>query len=96
MAEMKNKTNVIYMFDDLKHYYNGNGGGGNMNDKYITKKEFYDVHEKTESNINDIKVKLEGISHDVSHLTKLMYWLMGIVSAGIVVPLLALLYKTLF
>lgn len=85
---------------------NSNGGGENMNDS-VTHRE---LDQSVESLQKDIKIsqvetskeitaisgKIDTQSESIRGLTKLTWWVMAIISAGIIVPFISLFIKTVF
>lgn len=75
-------------------------GGGPMDPKYVTKEELKTLDTKIDGKLNTMSAtingRFDGLEKDNKHLSKLLWWLMGIVSAGVVLPLLALALKILF
>ena len=43
-----------------------------------------------------IDSKFDGLQKDIGHISTLQWWLMGVVSAGIVIPLITLALKAIF
>lgn len=76
------------------------GGGEDMEKQYVTKEELKTLDTKIDGKLNTlgatINGRFDGLEKDLSHMSKLQWWLMGIVSAGVVLPLLALALKVLF
>jgi hypothetical protein len=75
-------------------------GGGPMDSKYVTKEELKTLDTKIDGKLNTlgatINGRFDGLEKDLNHMSKLQWWLMGIVSAGVVLPLFALALKVLF
>lgn len=92
MAELRHANVVDGPFPATKD----NGGNGNMdNHDFVTHKEFNQAMDKLENRFDRLDNHSTGIEHDISHMNHLLWWLMGIVSAGIIVPLLSLLFKVI-
>ncbi|MCT2907388.1 hypothetical protein EFT87_01745 [Schleiferilactobacillus harbinensis] len=87
------------------------GGGEDMEKQYVTKEELKTLDTKIDGKLNTMSAtidgklntmsatingRFDGLEKDNKHLSKLLWWLMGIVSAGVVLPLLALALKILF
>lgn len=74
--------------------YNNGGGGGNM-DKYVTHQEFTSAmhqidkqFDKLDSRFDLTDEKFNTINAKIDNLTKIMWWIMGLIAAGLIVPLL--------
>ena len=83
MAELKNPKVVHPDFTS-----NGSGGNGNMDDKYVTHREF-------ENTMHNLDRRFDETNNRINRLTTALYWLAGIVFTGIIVPLLMLMIKAL-
>lgn len=75
-------------------YYNNGGDGGNM-DKYVTHQEFTSAmhqidkqFDKLDSRFDLTDEKFNTINAKIDNLTKIMWWIMGLIAAGLIVPLL--------
>lgn len=84
MAELKNPKVVHPDFTS-----NGSGGNGNMDDKYVSRREF-------ESTVKNLDRRFDETNSRIDRLTTALYWLTGIVFTGIIIPLLMLMVKALF
>lgn len=105
------KTNKITYIDNFrktnsvvppkKSRDNGGNGGGNMENKdFVTHTELKLSNEKMlhhmDNRFGDIDKHLTGIEHDIKAISKLQWWIMGLISAGIIVPLITLAFKAIF
>lgn len=94
--------------DNVVGANDGNGtGGGSMDPKYATKDEFHALDKqvtqltaKAEGQLETLNSKIDGrfngLQKDVNHVSMIQWWLIGIVSAGIVIPLITLAVKAIF
>ncbi|APR08278.1 hypothetical protein [Lentilactobacillus parabuchneri] len=87
-------------------YNSGNGGGGNMDD-HVTHRELdkaadslqKDIklsQDETSNQITELSGKIDALSVNIRNLSKISWWIMTIISAGIIVPFVILLIKTIF
>nr|DAT11361.1 MAG TPA: hemolysin [Caudoviricetes sp.] len=86
----------------------GNGTGGNgkvpqnndTNDNFADHRDLQLLETKLNSKIEISASKTEnainGLSNKIDFQSKLLWWIMGIISAGIIVPLITMTIKTLF
>lgn len=79
---------------------NNKGDDMKMNKDNVTFKDLKLTEEKLNSKIevSEAKIvgKIETLSTKIDSQNKLLYWIMGIISAGIIVPLIAAIMKILF
>lgn len=52
-----------------------------------------DTKNELNGNISDLSGKIDTLSNSIDHQSNLIRWIMGIVSAGIILPLLAMVYS---
>lgn len=75
------------------------GGDSNMSDKYVTKEELKTLETKIDGQFETLNARIDGkfesLSYQIENSNKILWWLMGIVSTGLVVPLLAFIIKAL-
>lgn len=87
-------------------YNSGNGGGGNMDD-HVTHRELdkaadslqKDIklsQDEMSNQITELSGKIDALSVNIHNLSKISWWIMTIISAGIIVPFVILLIKTIF
>lgn len=95
---------------DLKAYNDGsfpplpplgrNGDNENMKDDKVTFKDLQLVETKLNAKVEASEMKITGkidvLTEKINNQNKLLWWIMSIISAGIIVPLIAMLIKTLF
>ncbi|MDV3519263.1 MULTISPECIES: hypothetical protein [Lentilactobacillus] len=93
------------LLKDSEDEYNEDGGG-NMDD-YVTHRELDKAVEsvqkdiklsqdETSNQITELSGKIDALSVNIHNLSKISWWIMTIISAGIIVPFVILLIKTIF
>ena len=93
------------LLKDSEDEYNEDGGG-NMVD-YVTHRELDKAVEsvqkdiklsqdETSNQITELSGKIDALSGNIHNLSKISWWIMTIISAGIIVPFVILLIKTIF
>lgn len=79
---------------------NNKGDDMEMGKDNVTFKDLQLTEEKLNSKIEVSEAKITGkidaLSNKIDSQSKLLYWIMGIISAGIIVPLIAAIIKILF
>ena len=79
---------------------NNKGDDMEMGKDNVTFKDLQLTEEKLNSKIEVSEAKITGkidaLSNKIDSQSKLLYWIMGIISAGIIVPLIAAVIKILF
>ncbi|KRM83897.1 hypothetical protein FC35_GL000641 [Limosilactobacillus coleohominis DSM 14060] len=92
MAELNNPKIIKH---DFARGGNNNGGGNMNNDDYVTRKEFQDAVNKLDKRFDQMDSRFTGVEHDINNMSKILWWIMGLVGAGIIVPLLAFVVKAI-
>lgn len=97
------------------------GGGGSMNNDYVTHPELKVTELNLQNKIDKLDAKIEGrfniidekfnvidekfhiidekfnsLNIKIDNLTKLVWWIMGLIGAGLIIPLLAFALKAIF
>lgn len=71
----------------------------NMDNKNVTFKDLKISEQRLESkieiNVEKLSGKIDVLGTKIDAQNKLLYWIMGIISAGIIVPFLAMFIKTI-
>lgn len=109
--------------DNTKKFYDG--GGGNMNNDYVTHPElrlsemetqrkldkldnkitqidnkidykFDELDKKIDSKFNELDIKINSLDDKFDSLTKLVWWIIGLLTTGVVLPAITYVIKTLF
>jgi hypothetical protein len=77
-----------------------NGDDMDMGEDKVTSKDLKLIEEKLNSKIqfSEVKIlgKIDNLETKIDSQSKILWWLMSIVSAGIVVPLVASIIKMIF
>jgi archaellum component FlaC len=78
------------------------GGGGSMNNHYITREEFNDSMHQIDKHFNLVDTRFDVIyekfntlNTKIDTLTKLTWWIMGLIGMGLIIPLLTLVIHTI-
>ena len=78
----------------------GNYMGNHSDEEYVKRHELQAAEQRLAAKIEISEVKLSGkidtSTTKIDSQSKLLYWIMGIISAGIIVPLIAAVIKILF
>lgn len=91
--------------NNTKKFYDG--GGGNMNNDYVTHPELRLSEEQTQRKLdnldnkitqvdNKIDYKFDLLNSKIDSLTKLVWWIIGLLTTGVVLPAITYVIKTLF
>lgn len=83
------------------------GGDPPMKDDYVTHEELDHAVDKLADKIDKLEIslnakfdvtnsKFDTLNNRIDSLSKIVWWIMGIISAGIIVPLLAFVFKAIF
>lgn len=109
--------------NNTKKFYDG--GGGNMNNDYVTHPElrlsemetqrkldkldnkitqvdnkldykFNELDNKIDSKFNELDIKINSLDDKFDSLTKLVWWIIGLLTTGVVLPAITYVIKTLF
>lgn len=90
-----------------KNVHNGDGGEPPMKNNYVTHEELDNSVDKLADKIDRLEISLNGkfdvtnskfdtLSNRIDSLSKIVWWIMGIISTGIIIPLLAFVSKAIF
>lgn len=88
-------------------YLYGDKGGDGLNNNYVTKEELKILETKINGEFSTLGAKidgkfetneanLKGLGFKIESSNKILWWLMGIVSSGVIIPLLAFVFKAIF
>jgi uncharacterized Rmd1/YagE family protein len=104
MASIGQNNKVVSLSDN-----NHNRGGGEppMKNDYVTHEELDHSVDKLADKIDRLEISLNGkfdvtnskfdtLSNRIDSLSKIVWWIMGIISTGIIIPLLAFVSKAIF
>lgn len=102
--------------NNTKKFYDG--GGGNMNNDYVTHPELRLSEEQTQRKLDNLDNKITQVDNKIDYkfdeldkkidskfdllnskidsLTKLVWWIIGLLTSGIVLPAIAYFVKTIF
>ena len=83
-------------YGDTMSPNNGNGGEPPMGNDYATTRELRKLSKSTKKHLDKIDNRLNDINRTMALNAKILGWMVGVITAGIIVPMLALLYKALF
>ncbi|MDE1506685.1 hypothetical protein [Ligilactobacillus salivarius] len=94
------------------------GGGGNMNNDYVTHPELKLSEEETQRKLDNLDSKITQVDNKLDYkfneldkkidskfdllntkidsLTKLVWWIIGLLTTGVVLPAIAYFVKTIF
>lgn len=98
-------------FSSIPPTHNNRGEANMNNDKIPNMSDLKLIEERLNSKIDVIKAEMDGkintaeanlvgkidsLGNKIDAQNKILWWLMGIISAGIIVPMLALLIRYIF
>lgn len=65
------------------------------NNDYVTHREFEQAINKLDKRFDQMENHFTGVEHDIKSMSKILWWIMSLVGAGIIVPLLAFVVKAI-
>ena len=93
--------------DIINKKYSSGGGNGGMDNNYVTHKELQTELKLLETKIDGrfntvdgrfdvIDEKFNTTNAKIDNINKLQWWIMGLIAAGIIVPAVTIVVKTIF